>query len=254
MLSRQLKAQVDIPWPREARCLESHGLNRARTILDIGCGNGYFLCRLAKRYPNKKFIGIDMSRPFITEAQHLIQKLKLKNVRVFSSACPAKKLTTKFDFIYSRLVIYCAPNKLEILKWAQKLLNKKGRFCIIDVDDGQLLEYPTSNALTDLFLAKAKLFAKDNIDRFVSRKLPHMLLSSGFKDVTMEAKYWYSSFEMPKRYFKPFWMHFVKLMQAIDKKSLPKRLFNRAFKEIDRVYASKTATTVFPIFIVSGRR
>ncbi|PAV79230.1 hypothetical protein WR25_26956 isoform D [Diploscapter pachys] len=45
--------------------LESGGI----TILDVGCGNGMHAALMAERYPNSKFVGIDLSEKAIEQAK-----------------------------------------------------------------------------------------------------------------------------------------------------------------------------------------
>lgn len=53
----------------------------ARTILDVGCADGAITLALAKFFPRKQFIGIDLNESFVRKAQKSAQKEKVKNVR-----------------------------------------------------------------------------------------------------------------------------------------------------------------------------
>ncbi|HBM16834.1 MAG TPA: hypothetical protein DD381_10895 [Lentisphaeria bacterium] len=69
-----LSLQAECSWPTEAEALERHGLILAKKNLDIGTGNGAFLCRMAERHPEKQFIGIETNKERITRAQHTAKK------------------------------------------------------------------------------------------------------------------------------------------------------------------------------------
>lgn len=43
-------------------------------VLDLGCGTGYCLKLLQKRYPKAQFIGIDLSRQLLLKAKHYTKK------------------------------------------------------------------------------------------------------------------------------------------------------------------------------------
>lgn len=51
------------------------------TILEIGCGSGLNLIPLAIRWPKSRFVGIDLSRTAIAEAQSLVAETKVSNIR-----------------------------------------------------------------------------------------------------------------------------------------------------------------------------
>ncbi len=49
-------------------------------ILDIGCGPGYFLCRIAKAYPGIFFVGVDPDLDHLRSAMKRVESDKLDNV------------------------------------------------------------------------------------------------------------------------------------------------------------------------------
>ena len=119
--------QTDYSWPKEAECLENHGLKSAKRVLDIGTGNGHFLCRMAERYPDKQFVGIETSEPLIERAAKIAREMSLSNIKFIHDQCPASSINEKFDFVLARLAIYCSPNRDDVLAWAYELLENKSR-------------------------------------------------------------------------------------------------------------------------------
>jgi len=68
-------------------------------ILDLGCGNGYSLSILTRKFPNYKYTGID----FTKEMVDICKQRKMKNCRVLQG--DARKLTfpnNSFDFVYTQ--------------------------------------------------------------------------------------------------------------------------------------------------------
>jgi 2-polyprenyl-3-methyl-5-hydroxy-6-metoxy-1,4-benzoquinol methylase len=65
-----LTHQVSIFFKRESEFL-AHlpEWSEAKTVLDIGCGNGAYLARLCETFPNKNYIGIDISNSLIKIAR-----------------------------------------------------------------------------------------------------------------------------------------------------------------------------------------
>lgn len=196
----ELRKQVDLLWPREVECLEGHGLLEANSILDLGTGNGYFLSRLAERHPKKNFTGIESSPSLAGMAR----AWKFPNIKVLEGSCPLARIEGRFDLVLARLSLYCMPNRKEVLRWARGLLNEGGRIAIMDVDDDLKTCWPPSELWTPIVAAMTKEIGP-NADRRVGRKLPHLLLEAGFRDVKLELRPWYSSVDLGGKAFAEFW-------------------------------------------------
>ncbi len=55
-----------------------------KSILDVGCGGGYFTRKLADRYPNTDVVGIDISREAIEHAKKSHKKCNLRFIHRFT--------------------------------------------------------------------------------------------------------------------------------------------------------------------------
>lgn len=194
----ELRKQVDLLWPREVECLETHGLLKAKTVLDLGTGNGYFLSRLAERHPEKLFTGIESSPSLAGMAP------RTSNMRVLNGSCPFAGIDGHFDLVLARLSLYCMPNREDVLRWAHSLLNEGGRIVVMDVDDSLKTCWPPSE-LWDLIIAAMAKEIGPSADRRIGRKLPHLLLKAGFHDIRFEMKPWYSSIDLSAKDFAEFW-------------------------------------------------
>ena len=105
-------------------------INKGKTILDVGCGNGIFLKRLQKIKKYKKGGGIDFSKGMIKSAK----KFKLKNTTFKVIDVTKKKelnqITKKFDVIITkRSLINIKTNykQLKILDYLGNFLKKNGK-------------------------------------------------------------------------------------------------------------------------------
>lgn len=99
------------------------------SVLDVGCGGGLFTARLAKRYPQAKFIGIDLNPLAIEFANHqkALSKTKLPNL---SFMCPEQKELNeliKYDVVLSTLVCHHMLDKelIDFLAKASRIAQKK---------------------------------------------------------------------------------------------------------------------------------
>lgn len=81
---------------------------KPRTILDVGCGGGLFTLRLAKRYPDARVVGIDLSEEAIAFANKQSQEHpEIKNIQFQVSTSPHLDYPPgSFDVITSTLVCH----------------------------------------------------------------------------------------------------------------------------------------------------
>ncbi len=253
-LDAQLRIQVDSTWPKEADALEAHGLSNAATVLDIGTGNGYFLSRLADRYPEKRFTGIENNEALAHAARERIKTAGLTNVEVVLGKCPFAELDRKFDFILARLSIYSMPNRDEVLKWACNLLKDDGRMAIIDADFGQSYTFPPDPAWARMIEVTIHLIEEINGDPRIGRKLPHMLMQAGLCDIRFEQKHWYSSIGMTAEQFRKYWVADSSFIHKADSKTFTDENLRRFHQFLERLESSDTDTAIFPIYVASGRK
>lgn len=72
LVESHLNLQVKISYPQHHDFLIRHQLNQCSNILDVGCGNGTFVARLAHDHASIHFVVID-KRQF--------QKLNIENFK-----------------------------------------------------------------------------------------------------------------------------------------------------------------------------
>jgi SAM-dependent methyltransferase len=65
------RIQVDFCFAQEVSIyyMSEEWLNAARTVLDVGTGNGYFLQKLRELFPDKHYRGIDVSAELVAQAR-----------------------------------------------------------------------------------------------------------------------------------------------------------------------------------------
>lgn len=95
--------------------------NDYKTFADIGCGNGFLLKILAKRFPKIQFVGYDISKHIIKENK----KSQLNNIE-FSVADYNKMKGKKHDLIFLSGVLQHELYPLKKIKYLMNFLNYKG--------------------------------------------------------------------------------------------------------------------------------
>ncbi len=95
------------------------------TFLDIGCGNGWVVRRIAKIDTCKKAIGIDKSQNMIKNAK---SKRISKKEKYYNATLESWKNSIKFDTVFSMESLYYSVPMEPALAKVYKILNKKGVF------------------------------------------------------------------------------------------------------------------------------
>jgi ubiquinone/menaquinone biosynthesis C-methylase UbiE len=105
--------------------LETIPFDKPFTFLDVGCGNGWVVRKIAKEKNCKKSIGIDKSKKMIIQS---IKKTESRKEEYVHTDIESMNYRGKFDFIFSMESLYYADSIEIALKKIYKLLKPGGQF------------------------------------------------------------------------------------------------------------------------------
>ena len=108
-----------------SKFLQTVSFDKAFTFLDVGCGNGWVVRKIAKEEKCKKSTGIDKSKKMILEA---IKKTSIGKGKFIHTDIETWKYRGKFDFIFSMESLYYADSIEIALKKIYKMLKPGGQF------------------------------------------------------------------------------------------------------------------------------
>jgi len=111
-------------------------LARGIRVLDVGCGRGLVMIRLAERYPNSNFIGMDLSQEATEFASRLASEKGLQNtefVAVDLSDFDETAELHAFDLITSFDAIHDQARPLRVLKGIHRALTPDGVYLMQDI-------------------------------------------------------------------------------------------------------------------------
>ena len=223
-------------------------------MLDIGSGNGYFLCRMAERYPDKQFTGIEISEPFVERAFKTAREMKLSNVRFIHDKCPVQGMKEKFDFILARLTIYCSSDREDVLAWAYEILENRTRIGVIELDYDWIYTYPHNPIINKVFAVHRREFEVHGADCSMGKKVPFMLQNAGFKDIMFEVRSWWSSLELTNEQFFNLFSAYGMFSVRIAPDVFSYDDYNSLIDFLNRVNLSRAGMVVYPKVVVSGVR
>jgi len=111
-------------------------LARGIRVLDLGCGRGRVLNRLAELYPRSTFRGMDLSQDAIGFARDEAAARRLENVEFIAvdvSDFDARADPESFDFITTFDAVHDQARPLNVLKGIHRALKPTGVYLMQDI-------------------------------------------------------------------------------------------------------------------------
>lgn len=127
-----LRLQVDLFFEQERAFLARFApWQAARHVLDVGCGNGYYLSQLRSAFPQKSYFGVDLSRELIAEARtrHGGPALGFAEADFFAFS-PARR----FDLLLMRFIVQHLTDFATVLAQASRLVERGGGLLVVEPD------------------------------------------------------------------------------------------------------------------------
>lgn len=126
-------------------------LNDASTIVDLGCGTGYFLSGLKAKFPKADYLGFDLSEDMIRFARESSGEQESSTCTTWlvgdGESLPFK--TGSVDLIFSSLAIQWCGSLSALFVEIQRVLTDKGVFVFSSLVDGSLCELKSSWSQVD---------------------------------------------------------------------------------------------------------
>jgi SAM-dependent methyltransferase len=180
-----LNLQVKISYSEHHDFLIRHGLNQCSQILDVGCGNGTFVARLAQDHPSIHFVGIDKRKQCVESCSKLIgENLDVIQVDMFSRQSTFD--FSRFDGILMRYFLLHVDNSQKILELFKAKSKRPSRFWIIDLDWSQFTCEPQSDVFDKLTKLVKDFCSKVSVDSLGGQNVLPMLEKLEFQNIKVE--------------------------------------------------------------------
>jgi SAM-dependent methyltransferase len=102
-------------------------------VADIGCGSGYAIIHLAKRYPASRFVGLDFSQQAIDRANAAARESGVSNARFEVCDAATWSATDAFDLITAFDAIHDQVHPAKVLANIRSALRDDGVFLMQDI-------------------------------------------------------------------------------------------------------------------------
>jgi arsenite methyltransferase len=114
-------------------------------VLELGCGPGFYACRLAQEYPQIKATGVDLSKRLIERAKSRAASRSLANCSFCEGDAQAlPELSGPIDAIIVSRLFLIVPNKEAVLAEILRVLRPGGRCFIAEPTSGFRTRLPLS--------------------------------------------------------------------------------------------------------------
>ena len=105
--------------------------DRPRHLIEVGCGPGFYVRRLAARFPHTEFTGVDLCEPLLSRARRQAHRSRLRNCRFLrADALSLSEFPSEVDaVIASRLFLVLADRNRALYEIFRAL--RPGGLCFV---------------------------------------------------------------------------------------------------------------------------
>jgi SAM-dependent methyltransferase len=125
-----------LPLIPEART----NLERGIDVVDVGCGAGKALLRLAKEFPNSRFLGLDLCAEAFAESAADAQSSGLGNLKFETRDMSADRDFGPFDIVMAFDAVHDQKDPQGLLDSIRRALRDDGVFLMVDIGGSSHLE------------------------------------------------------------------------------------------------------------------
>jgi SAM-dependent methyltransferase len=155
--------------------------SKVNSVLDLGCGEGGYIRRLADRYPKKKMVGIEIHEGVAREAEDQLQSYD--NVDIECCDLHEYEPDQAFDMVMANnLFHYIDPSeRLQFFEKASDWLDKKGLFFVLTPMQKSKHGQQFSSAFNSFFMTFQNLHPIPS-----QKEMETLAKKTGFKVVSVE--------------------------------------------------------------------
>ena len=237
-ITSQLKTRIDTnkkfgSIDLDKWLLERLSIKKGYNVLDVGCGTGNHIIKIAEAFPDGNYYGIDISKSSIKDA---IEKSTQKNLKIkfiCGDAAEASVFQNNFfDLIISIYALYYVKDPQKTLDVLKSKLKSTGKIAVMSPYKGNNEEWYSFlssfmkiqqeiESIANNFMDRIVLpFAKTNFVKIESIHFENKITIPSLEDLK---KYWESNVYHKPEFDREFEMHAKEFFKENEKFVLTKR-------------------------------
>jgi ubiquinone/menaquinone biosynthesis C-methylase UbiE len=114
------------------RLLEYVELPEKPWVLDLGCGTGRLLQRLAKSFPQLYGVGLDASPEMLRQARQKSRRYAPRLIYIEGDAVHLPTATAQFDAVFNTISFLHYPQPRQVLSEVYRTLKPTGKYYLVD--------------------------------------------------------------------------------------------------------------------------
>lgn len=216
-------------------------------LLEVGCGVGAQTEILARRFPDLKISGVDLSAAQLKAAESVLKPL-IKSKRVTLKRQDAQKLSLPkkdHDAAFLCWFLEHVPKPLEVLKKIRRHLKRGAKIYCTEVFNQTLFMEPYSPAYLKYWFEFNDLQTEINGHPFIGAQLGNLLKEAGFTDIQTEIRPFHFDSREPERreaFTEYFYQILVSAEPALMKAGrVDKKIVADVKKEVELAKRSRDA-------------
>jgi ubiquinone/menaquinone biosynthesis C-methylase UbiE len=193
-------------------------------VLDLACGTGAMMRRLAARLPDALLFGADLSHAQLLAARERSPGLAL--VQSDAAALPFRG--GAFDVVHWSWLLEHVPHEraVGILREVRRVIAADGAAWMTEVDNDSLAFWPRIPLAEECFRALWRAQEEGGGDPIIGRKLYGLCRAAGFTDVQVLPTTFHLHHGSPPGYFRGMLEGFAEILDSA-RESLPDSLMPR---------------------------
>jgi SAM-dependent methyltransferase len=184
---RNLAAQAEAIWPQERPFFARYDLPERARVLDVGCGTGEIVLRLAREYPRVTLLGIDVHEPHLALARERSREFgprtEFRRGDAFALDFPARS----FDLTICRHMLQAVPEPERVLAEMKRVTRPGGVLHVVAEDYGMIHCHPCA-VDGDRFWREGPITfgERTGTDLYCGRRAYHWLHELGLAEIRVD--------------------------------------------------------------------
>ncbi|MCL7938979.1 methyltransferase domain-containing protein [Halomonas sp. ATCH28] len=119
-------------WPDPDGVVRALRIGQGLTVVDLGCGDGYFTAAIARRLSSGRVIGFDLDPVMLEQAQAACEGMPNCDWLLGDAMALSRLLNAPADYVLIANTFHGAPNKTALAREVAAALKPSGRLSIVN--------------------------------------------------------------------------------------------------------------------------